>query len=210
MSVVNYIKEHIPEPKQTKVLDRLAKWMGLEDAAGLTPELEQEPQFRTAIQGAVNLMRNRAFDWIERDDTPESIAERWRETFSNNNASNVAFGIRFSTTVPLVATFGFIQRSCCRRNDTSIIKWRRFHFLPNGRFRPQFSELTLDFVGVLLCGLSDLPSSSRLQTLRSLDLNCHDKIQKALDGYVRCTPNTINWEGPNREENERLGYSSYQ
>lgn len=207
MSLLQHIRDHIPEPKHTRVLQHLQRWVGIDDIASLTPSMEHSLELKHAIEGAVNLMRNRAFEWVEHSETADDIATRWKQMFLTLNC-DTAFGMRFSTTRKMMATFGFLQRTPFDRGV--CLQWRRFHFLPNGKFRPQHSDITMDFLGALLWGLSGLPSTTKgCCGLRALQLNTHSEVQRALDGYVRCTEGVDDWEGSDEEENERIGYSSY-
>jgi len=204
MSLVEYIQEHIPEPRQTKVLKLLSAWMGIGDH--VTPALEKTPKYKAAIQGAMNLMRNTGFDWIEEGDTVQVIGERWAKLFCKESHS-VAFGMRFSTTVPLVVTFGFLKHSGERR---IYIQWIRYSFCENGLFQPQNLSRKMDFVGALLYGLQQLNvRHNQLQSLKRLDLNRYKAVQQMLNGYARSNlTKTERWEELDEEQNKRIGYCS--
>ena len=203
--MIKYIEQHIPKPKQPKVLKLLYAWMGIKDP--VTPDFEQNPKYRTAIQGATNLMRNTGFDWIENGESVHNIGQRWAKIFRTDKHS-VAFGMRFSTTVPLVITFGFLKQ---RRNGKIFICWIRYYLHENGLFQPQDSNLKMDFIGALLYGLQNLNTQDcGIQMLRRLDLNRYKHLQHLLNGYARAhIPKTERWEDfDDEDQNKRIGYCS--
>jgi hypothetical protein len=206
MSLIEHIKVHVPEEQQPALLKRLGEWMAIDDPTSITPELEKQPRFKIAIEGAANIMRNRGFDWTDQGESVQAIGQRWRHVFDAKRHT-AAFGMRFSTTVPLVATFGFLERT---ERGSVTLRWVRYHFREDGLFQPEHSTQKMDFIGALLYGMSYMKGHDcPLNCLRCLDLNHYGEVQQALDGYVRHNPDVDDWEGSDEEENERVGYTSY-
>lgn len=102
MSLREYIDKEFPETERENVLNTIKKWLGNIE---LQVDMEKNPNYRTLIVGAINLMRHMSFEWVSPDDSATKIANRCLSLHIKNKHL-LSYSTRFSTTEPKLLTLG--------------------------------------------------------------------------------------------------------
>lgn len=194
MSFRKYIDDEFSHDEKNNVLQTINRWLG---GIELTPDLEQDPDYKPIIVGAINLMRHQAFEWIKLDDTSVTIADRWlkRHCIESKNQIQISYGIRFSTTEAKTITIGcfysFIDNNGILKTEYHFI---RYEIADNFMFKQKHSTNCHPFSHILRFSVHHInkevyKTTGRKHTfeyhhMRPMTLNAFPIVIDKLDFYI--------------------------
>jgi hypothetical protein len=159
--------------------------------------LEQNPQYKTVIIGAINLMRHVSFEWINPDDSAEDIGIRCLNLHIENK-HQLSYAIRFSTTKPKNITLGVFFSFYDGENYEwkSKYHFRRYQILDNCMFKcennsAQYSfshllKLEIDYINQKM--ISNIGANNFIPfeyyQMKPLHLNTCPLVMEKLDFYI--------------------------
>lgn len=173
--LLQYIKSQTHDNLQERyaLLGAIRLWIG----ENLTEGMEYTQKFKTLLAGAIYLMSRDEFDWIREHETLYQINERWKD-LHNHQKYALSYGIRFSTSKPHYATFGFVH--------TGGVLMVRVRFTSDRLFVPEGSRKELTFDQTIQHGIDRINAEYRATHLYAhpLSLNQFQHAQLALNDYV--------------------------
>lgn len=203
MSLKKYIDEEFPKDQKDNILLTIKRWLGNVD---LEDDMEKNPEYKTTIIGAINLMRHTAFEWINPIDTSADIGNRWHQIHLESR-NKLSYGIRFSTSEPKMITLGFFYTLFDKKEQTlkSDYYFIRYEILDNFMFKEKRSKLQHSFSELLRIAVDHI-NRKILETLgrkrcdlfdyhemKPLNLNVYPLVMEKLDFYI--TENHLKMNG---------------